>query len=172
VRQSFATATAPEAKKFLRLGVDGYEQVRQDLCGDKTMAEQTDVPKPTTAEVALLRVLWDLGPSTVGAVVDEVHKRRPGRQKAMGYTTALKFFQIMTDKGLVRRDDSHRAHVYRPAPGAEEHPMQRRLITDLIERAFGGSMRDFMMQALASSKASTKEMTEIRKLLSASKKKA
>lgn len=134
------------------------------------MPETHDVPKPTASEVAILRVLWDRGPSTVRDVVNDLNsKGKAARGKTWGYTTALKFLQIMDGKGLVRRDDSHRSHVYRPSPAAQEQPMQRRLVADLMDRAFGGSVRNFVMQALAASKASPDEMAEIRQMLGAAK---
>jgi BlaI family transcriptional regulator, penicillinase repressor len=115
-------------------------------------------PRPTDAELAILRVLWERGPSTVR----EVHDALSSSQET-GYTTVLKLLQIMTDKGLVVRDESQRAHVY--ASSESEQRTQRKLIGDLMERAFGGSPTKLMMQALSASKASPAELTAIRKLL-------
>jgi len=112
--------------------------------------------KPTNAEVAILRVLWTHGPSTVREVA-----RAMGREPA--YTTVLKLMQNMTDKGLVRRDESARTHVYEAT--STETQTQRQLVTDLLERVFDGSAAKLVMQALAASKTSAKELAEIRKLL-------
>ena len=112
--------------------------------------------RPTDAELAILRVLWERGPSTVRQVAGAL-----GREA--GYTTVLKLLQIMTDKGLVRRDASERTHVYRPS--STEDQTQRQLVSDLLERAFGGSASKLVLQALAASKATPEELAEIRKLL-------
>jgi predicted transcriptional regulator len=115
-------------------------------------------PRPTDAELAILRVLWQLGPSTVRQVHDVLMRDRP-----TAYTTALKLLQIMTEKGLVRRDESDRTHVYQSR--LTEEQTQRQLIRDLMDRAFGGSSSKLVMQALASKRASTDELTEIRRML-------
>jgi len=115
-------------------------------------------PRPTDAELAILRVLWDRGPSTVR----EVHEALRDSQDS-GYTTVLKLLQIMTEKGLVDRDASQRAHVYVSRLG--EHRTQRQLLRDLVDRAFGGSPAKLVLQALSASKASPQEMKEIRRLL-------
>lgn len=112
--------------------------------------------RPTDAELAILRVLWAQGPSTVREVAAEM-----GREGA--YTTVLKLLQIMTDKGLVRRDESARTHVYRAA--RSERATQRQLVRDLADRAFGGSAARLVMQALAAKKASPEELAEIRRWL-------
>jgi predicted transcriptional regulator len=117
-----------------------------------------DVPKPTDAELAILRVLWERGASTVREVYDALHDTR-----AAGYTTILKILQIMTEKGLVTRDETARSHVY--SPRWSETVTQRQLVTDLMERAFGGSAAQLVMQALAAAPASHDEMNEIRRLL-------
>ena len=116
------------------------------------------LPKPTGAELAILRVLWQRGPSTV----KEVHKVLDASKKT-GYTTVLKFMQIMAEKGLVRRDESTFAHVYE-ARMPQEHT-QRMLLADLIERAFEGSSSRLVLQALAAKKATPEELAEIRKIL-------
>jgi predicted transcriptional regulator len=116
------------------------------------------VPRPTDAELAILRVLWERGPSTVRQVHDVLSRERPA-----AYTTTLKLLQIMTEKGLVRRDESDRTHVYQ-ARHTEEHT-QRQLIRDLVDRAFGGSASKLVMQALAARRASPEELGEIRKLI-------
>ena len=115
-------------------------------------------PRPTDAELAILRVLWQRGPSTVR----EVHDALSSSQET-GYTTVLKLLQIMTDQGIVVRDESQRAHVY--ASSESEQRTQRKLIGDLMDRAFGGSPSKLVMQALSATRASADELTAIRKLL-------
>lgn len=117
-----------------------------------------DLPRPTDGELAILRVLWRLGPCTVRQVQEAL-----GRERATGYTTALKLLQIMTEKGLVLRDESRRTHVYRAR--CSEDQTQRQLLGDLIRRAFGGSTRKLVIQALAADEASAEELAEIRGLL-------
>ena len=115
-------------------------------------------PRPTDGELAILRVLWDRGPSTVR----EVHAAL-GDDHSAGYTTVLKLLQIMTEKGLVRRDESERAHVYRARTPREE--TQRQLVGDLLERAFAGSASALIMRALSTRQASPEELARIRSLL-------
>jgi BlaI family transcriptional regulator, penicillinase repressor len=114
--------------------------------------------KPTDAELGILRVLWSRGPSTVRQIAEDM-----GRQA--GYTTILKLLQIMTEKGLVVRDEAARTHVYQAAYTQDQ--TQRQLVTDLVDRAFDGSAAKLVLQALAASKASPEELAEIRKLLRA-----
>jgi predicted transcriptional regulator len=112
--------------------------------------------KPTDAELAILRVLWTRGASTVREVAEAL-----GREA--GYTTVLKLLQIMTEKKLVVRDESARTHVYQAA--CSEDQTQRQLVSDLISRAFEGSAAKLVLQALASGQASAEELDEIRTLL-------
>jgi predicted transcriptional regulator len=114
-------------------------------------------PMPTEAELAILRVLWTHGPSTVRAVQEHLDA------SDAGYTTVLKQLQIMLDKGLVRRDESQRAHIY--AAAVEEDATQRRLVDDLMDRAFGGSAQALVMRALSTEDVSPGELEEIRALL-------
>jgi predicted transcriptional regulator len=116
------------------------------------------LPRPTDAELAILRVLWKRGPSTVRQIHDEL-----SRTKEAGYTTVLKTLQIMFDKGLVTRDESQRTHVYTAA--CSEDQTQRQLVGDMLDRVFGGSARQLVMQALSAKAASPEEIAEIRKLL-------
>jgi predicted transcriptional regulator len=115
-------------------------------------------PRPTDAELAILRVLWARGPSTVR----EVHTAMSDK-RTVGYTTTLKLLQVMTGKGLVTREERGTQHIYR-ARHSEQH-MQRRLVRDLVDRAFGGSTSQFVLQALASRRTSPEELDEIRRLL-------
>jgi predicted transcriptional regulator len=115
-----------------------------------------DRPRPTAAELAILRVLWARGPSTVREVAEAM-----GREGA--YTTVLKLLQIMTDKRLVRRDDSERTHVYEAA--YSEDQTQKQIVTDLLDRVFDGSAAKLVLQALEAGKASPEELADIRKLI-------
>lgn len=121
------------------------------------MSEKS-LPKPTEAELELLRILWSRGPSTVRAIHESL-----GAEKETGYTTTLKILQKMTDKGLVLRDESDRSHVYSAAIKAEQ--TQRQLVRDLLQKAFGGSPAQLVVQALSEKKASADELAEIRRLL-------
>ncbi len=112
--------------------------------------------KPTDAELAILRVLWSRGPSTVRDVAAAMDREG-------AYTTVLKLLQIMMDKQLVRRDESTRTHVYEAAHS--EAQMQQHLVADLLDRAFDGSAATLVMRALSAKKTSAKELAEIRKLL-------
>ena len=115
-------------------------------------------PKPTEAELELLRVLWERGPSTVR----EIHECVSG-EKETGYTTTLKILQNMAEKGLVARDESRRSHVYRAVYKAEQ--AQRQLVRDLLRRAFGGSPGKLVVQALSEESVSADDLAEIRRLL-------
>jgi predicted transcriptional regulator len=115
-------------------------------------------PRPTDAELEILAVLWSRGPSTVRDVHAAINKRR-----AAQYSTVLKFLQIMAEKGLVRRDEEQRAHVYQAARPREW--TQRQLAGDLLQRGFNGSAKSLMMGALSARKASKEELAEMRRLL-------
>ena len=119
---------------------------------------ETELPRPTDAELEILKVLWRRGPSTVREVFETL-----GETKQTGYTTVLKFMQIMAEKGLVRRDETERAHRYEAALAEEE--TQRQLVGDLLRRAFDGSAKRLVMQALSAERASAGELEEIRRLL-------
>ena len=116
------------------------------------------LPRPTDSELAILRVLWDRGPATVRQVHDALAGARD-----TGYTTTLKLMQIMAEKGLVTRDQSARTHVYTARLSRDR--TQRQLVTDLIDRAFGGSAAALVLQALSSQPASADELGEIRRLV-------
>ena len=123
------------------------------------MAKIEELPKPTEAELGILNVLWERGPSTVRDVHETLY-----RDEGAGYTTALKLLQVMHAKGLVERDDSQRAHVYRPV-STKEHT-QHRFLNDLVQRVFDGSPSQLVMHALGSQpRASQAELAEIRDLL-------
>jgi BlaI family transcriptional regulator, penicillinase repressor len=118
----------------------------------------TTPPRPTQAELEILRVLWQEGPRTVR----EVHERL-APERSTGYTTVLKLLQIMTEKGLVNRDESARAHVYVATVPQEQ--TQGQLVRDLLERAFGGSASTLVMHALSARQASREDLARIRELL-------
>jgi BlaI family transcriptional regulator, penicillinase repressor len=116
------------------------------------------LPRPTEAELELLRVLWERGPSTVR----EIHEAVRGA-KETGYTTTLKILQRMTDKGLVRRDETRRSHVYSAVRRAEQ--TQRQLVRNLLRAAFGGAPARLVVQALSEETVSADDLAEIRRLL-------
>lgn len=115
-------------------------------------------PKPTDAELEILTVLWSRGPSTVRDVHEVIAARKPAQ-----YTTVLKQLQVMAEKGLVRRDETRRSHVYQAARPREW--TQRQLAGDLLTRAFAGSAKSLLVGALSARKASRKELDELRRLL-------
>jgi predicted transcriptional regulator len=114
--------------------------------------------RPTKLELAILKVLWEAGPRSVRDIQGILNESKP-----TGYTTVLKMLQIMTEKGLVDRDESVRPQIYR-ARHSQEHT-QRNLVRDLLQRAFGGSVKALVMQALATRKSSARDLEEIEKLL-------
>ena len=113
---------------------------------------------PTNAELEILRVLWQRGPSTVRDVHESLDHARP-----VGYTTVLKLLQIMAEKGLVRRNAAARSHVY--AAVASQGVTQRRMVADLVRRAFGGSTLGLVLHALEAAPATAPELEQIRRLL-------
>jgi BlaI family transcriptional regulator, penicillinase repressor len=120
--------------------------------------KKSSLPKPTEAELAILRVLWQRGPSTVRAIWEEVSPTQ-----GTGYTTVLKTMQIMFEKGLLKRDEAQRSHVY--AASVSEAKTQQQVVRHLLDRLFAGSAPKLVMQALAAKKASPADLAEIRKLL-------
>jgi BlaI family penicillinase repressor len=120
--------------------------------------KKSQLPRPTDAELAILRVIWQRGPSTVRDVWEQLSP-----EQGTGYTTVLKIMQIMCEKGLLTRDESDRSHVYRAA--RSEGQTQRQVIRHLLERVFSGSAPKLVMQALAAKRATPAELAEIRRLL-------
>ena len=114
--------------------------------------------RPTEGELAILRVLWTEGPLSVRDI-----QRVLNVTKATGYTTVLKLIQIMTEKGLVERDESQRPQIYRARRSQQQ--TQRLLVRDLLDRAFGGSVKALVMQALASKRSTPEELEAMEKLL-------
>jgi predicted transcriptional regulator len=125
---------------------------------------RTKITGPTDKELEILNVLWKNGPATVRQVNEEINKI----QKT-GYTTTLKLMQIMTDKGLLVRDDSGFQHIYKPA--SSEENIQKQLVGSLLERAFSGSAEKLVMRALSAKKISAEELARIKKILNEIKEK-
>ena len=115
-------------------------------------------PIPTDRELGILGILWELGQATVRQVNEAMNE-----DSTTGYTTTLKLMQIMTEKGLLLRDDSQFKHIYRPA--ISEERTQNQLVGDLLDRAFAGSAEKLVMRALSAKKVSAKELGKIRKML-------
>ena len=117
------------------------------------------LPRPTEAELGILRILWDKGPSTVREVHEVMNAAEP-----TGYTTALKLLQVMHAKGLVERDDSQRAHIYQPSMSKDY--TQHQFVTDLVTRVFDGSPSELVLHALGNTKGTSKgELAKIRQLI-------
>ena len=114
--------------------------------------------RPTKSELAILRVLWERGPLSVRAVQAALETTKPS-----GYTTVLKLMQIMTDKGLLERDDTVRPQLYKPRRKQEQ--TQKHLLRDFIDRAYGGSVKALVMHALSTKKPSQKDLDELEALL-------
>jgi predicted transcriptional regulator len=114
--------------------------------------------KPTESELEILQVLWQKGLASVREVHEELSKT-----KEAGYTTTLKLMQIMNEKGLVKRDDSVKTHIYQPAVSKEK--TQKHLLGKMINTLFGGSATELVIQALGNHKATADELEEIQKLL-------
>ena len=116
------------------------------------------IPKPTESELEILKVLWEHGPSSVRFVNDEINKR-----KETGYTTTLKFMQIMLEKNLLTRNTDNRSHIYEAAISQEE--TQRDLLGKFVDNVFGGSAMHLVMQALGDHEASKEELDQIKALI-------
>ena len=120
--------------------------------------EKKEIPRPTERELMILAILWSRGASTVKQVNEDMNEA-----ERVGYTTTLKLMQIMTEKGLLVRDDSQFKHIYKPA--VTEENTQNQLVSNLLERGFGGSAEKLVMRALSAKKVSRKELVKIKKLL-------
>jgi predicted transcriptional regulator len=117
-----------------------------------------DTTRPTDAELEILQVIWDRGPSTVREVLRTLEARRE-----VGYTTVLKLMQIMAEKGLLEKDDSVRPQVYRPARSRRQ--TQKMFLGDMLDRVFRGSSGSLALQALSTGKVTAEERERIRDLL-------
>ncbi len=125
------------------------------------MAQQADeLPRPTEAELAILRALWREYPASIREVMERINEERT---PPWAYTTVLKFMQIMFEKGLVTRDDKERTHRFSPAVPAEQTRQQ--LLGDMLDRVFDGNLSRLVLQALGNHKVSKQEAAEIKKLL-------
>lgn len=122
------------------------------------MKHPHDVPRPTESELDILNIIWDRGPSTVRQVHDYLSQTKPSQ-----YTTTLKLMQIMAEKGLLRRDETDRSHVYQAQH--ERGKVQQQLATHLMNRVFGGSAQELLVGALGGRRASKKELAELRQIL-------
>jgi BlaI family penicillinase repressor len=122
------------------------------------MMNKSEIPRPTSGELELLTILWDRGHATVRELFDAVNDQRP-----VVYTGVLKLLQIMTEKGLVHRDERERAHIYSAAIARED--AQRQFVRDLSDRFFAGSAAQLALHALEMETATDAELDEIRKLL-------
>jgi len=118
----------------------------------------TEQIRPTKLELAILRVLWESGPRSVRDIQTILSESKP-----TGYTTVLKMVQIMTEKGLVERDETVRPQIYRARYSQDR--TQKQLLRDFIQRAYGGSVKALVMHALATRKSSAKDLEAIEKLL-------
>ncbi len=158
--------TSPESSTYsTKILVDPpHHRATSILVYQAHMPPRTNPQRPTDAELEILQVLWQRGASTVRQVFDVLSEKRE-----LAYTTVLKMLQIMFEKGLVLRDETDRSHSYSAArPQAE---VQKALVTDLVERAFGGSAEQFLMSAMGSTSATADELTRIRALLDEARKK-
>jgi predicted transcriptional regulator len=138
--------------------VDNYEKIRNH----HSNMPKPKLKQPTDAELSILRILWRRGPSSVREVLEELGPET-------GYTTALKFLQIMHEKGFVKREELGRSHVYSPVEPAER--TQKSLVKEFLEKVFEGSTKTLVMQALSVEKASPEELLEIKKLIEIMEKK-
>lgn len=123
------------------------------------MPQTRRIPRPTPAELDLLRTLWQLGPSSV----KQVHETKLRERPDLAYATVLRLMQVMHGKGLLKRDESQRSHVY--APTQAQGSLQTRLLDDLIHKAFAGSGKDLVLAALRGGRVSDAEREEIQRFL-------
>jgi BlaI family transcriptional regulator, penicillinase repressor len=114
--------------------------------------------KPTESELEILALLWEMGNASVRHIHEKLSKN-----KATGYTTTLKIMQIMHTKGLVKRDEENRSHIYSPAISQKE--TQKSLVNNFMSTAFGGSAKNLVMHALGQGDTSKEELKEIRAFL-------
>lgn len=122
------------------------------------MRNAPQLPRPTEAELELLNMLWENGPATVRDLHQAISVKR-----AIGYTSVLKLLQIMTDKGLVEREESGKAHIYRPVGTRQQ--TQSQMVRDISERVFSGSAAALAMHALSTQPVSDQELDELRRLI-------
>jgi len=124
----------------------------------KNMQSENNLPEPTKAELEILQVLWEFGPSTVRFVNDKLNE-----QREVNYTSTLKQMQILTEKGILKRDESQMKHIYIPVEAEEKTKVQ--LLDRFVNTLYKGSASQLMMQLLGNEKTSKKEIEEIKRLL-------
>jgi BlaI family transcriptional regulator, penicillinase repressor len=117
---------------------------------------------PTDAELTILRVLWDCGPRTVRQIHNAIKT-----QRGIGYTTTLRTVQVMTDKGLLLKDESERPQLYRPAQAEEQTQLQ--LVDNLVQKAFGGSAMNLVLRAASARRVSPEELAQVKKMIQKAK---
>jgi len=122
------------------------------------MSTPKKVPKPTEAEYDIFQILWECGSATVREVHEHLSKKKPSQ-----YTTTLKLMQVMAEKGLLKRDETNRSHVYHPQITREQ--AQQQIAGHILNRVFGGSARSLLLGALGAKPASKKELAELRQLI-------
>ncbi len=120
-------------------------------------------PVPTDSELDILQVLWQSGPQTVRYVNETLNKKRGEDEKEIGYTTTLKFMQIMLDKGLLERDIIDRSHIYKPSVSEEQ--TQTQVLRGVMDAAFRGSATSLVLRALGSGTATPDELDKIKALI-------
>ncbi len=120
-------------------------------------------PVPTDSELDILQVLWQSGPQTVRFVNEFLNKKRSAEDKEIGYTTTLKFMQIMLDKGLLEREIIERSHIYKPSVSEEQ--TQSQVLRGVMDAAFRGSATSLVLRALGSGKTTPEELDKIKALI-------
>ncbi|PWS31716.1 BlaI/MecI/CopY family transcriptional regulator [Pedobacter paludis] len=128
----------------------------------KSTQPENNLPEPTKAELEILQILWEFGPSTVRFVNDKLNE-----QKEVIYTSTLKQMQILTEKGILKRDESQMKHIYIPVEAEEKTKVQ--LLDRFVNTLYKGSASQLMMQLLGNEKTSKAEIEEIKKLLDSMK---
>ena len=134
-----------------------------------TIMSKKKLIKPTEAELEILQVLWENGPSTVRFVNNQLNEKRDGNQKEIGYTTTLKFMQLMNEKGLAKRNEESRTHIY--DANVKEEDAQKDLLQKFVDKTFRGSATKMVMQALGGHDTSKEELDEIKALIAKIEKK-
>lgn len=124
------------------------------------MKEEPNPPRPTDAELSILRILWAHGPASVRVVTEELSRERGGE---VGYTTALKLLQLMLEKGLVTRDESERSHRYTARHSPDQ--IRGKVLGSLADKLFGGAAAQLALHALSQHPATPEELRQIRALL-------
>ena len=124
-----------------------------------TTTANSSIPEPTRAELEILQVLWEFGPATVRFVNDKLNEQRD-----VNYTSTLKQMQIMTDKGILKRDESHMKHIYIPVEA--EHKTKDQLLNRFVNTLYKGSASNLVMQLLGNEQTSKEDLDAIKALLS------